>query len=342
LEYFRAGWGTNLFLEPFILLIVAVAFLFDFFNGFDDAANSIATVVSTRVLSPIKAVGMAALFNFVALFIFETRVAETVGKGIVDPNSVTPVVVLAALVSAIVWLLVTWWFGLPISASHALIGGLIGAAFARSGLEVLLLGKIETVVAFIFISPLAGTAAAFLLMSLIIRFFRKQSATRANRYFRRLQLVSASLYSLSHGGNDAQKTMGIVSVLLFSAGYLGSDFYVPFWVIIMAHTAIALGTLAGGWRIIHTMGGRITKLDPVHGFGAETAGAGVIIGSTLLGIPVSTTHVIGGSIIGVGATRRLSAVRWGVARRIMWAWIITIPAAAGLAAPVFWIASLFL
>jgi PiT family inorganic phosphate transporter len=331
-----------LVIDPFIILIILAAFIFDFLNGFHDAANSIATVVSTRVLAPITAVGMAAFFNFVALFVFHTGVASTIGKGIVRTDTVTPIVVIAALISAIVWLLVTWWFGLPISSSHSLIGGLIGAAFAKAGIGALLSGKIEVVVAFIFISPLAGTIAAFFLMSMIMRFFGRQSATHANRYFRRLQIVSASLYSLSHGGNDAQKTMGIVALLLFSSGYLGSEFYVPFWVAMLAHLAMALGTLSGGWRIVHTMGGKITKLDPMHGFAAETAGSGVVISSTLLGVPVSTTHVIAGSIIGVGATRRLSAVRWGVARRIMWSWIITIPIAAGLAALIYWVASLFL
>jgi len=328
------------FLDPFTMGVIAIAFLFDFFNGFDDAANSIATVVSTRVLLPIQAVAMAALFNFIALFVFETGVATTIGKGIVDPLAITPVMVLAGLLGAIFWVLITWWFGLPISASHSLIGGLIGAAVASSGFEVILRGKIEIILAFIVISPLLGTLAAFILMALIIKIFRKQNATYANRYFKRLQLLSAAAYSLSHGGNDAQKTMGIVAVLLFSSGYLGSEFYVPFWVAMMAHLAIALGTLAGGWRIIHTMGGKITKLDPMHGFGAETAGAAVIIGSTFFGIPVSTTHVIAGSIIGVGATRRLSAVRWGLARRIMWTWIITIPAASGMAAMLYFIFSL--
>jgi PiT family inorganic phosphate transporter len=328
------------FLDPFTMGVIAIAFLFDFFNGFDDAANSIATVVSTRVLLPIQAVAMAALFNFIALFVFETGVATTIGKGIVDPLAITPVMVLAGLLGAIFWVLITWWFGLPISASHSLIGGLIGAAVASSGFEVILRGKIEIILAFIVISPLLGTLAAFILMALIIKIFRKQNATYANRYFKRLQLLSAAAYSLSHGGNDAQKTMGIVAVLLFSSGYLGSEFYVPFWVAMMAHLAIALGTLAGGWRIIHTMGGKITKLDPMHGFGAETAGAAVIIGSTFFGIPVSTTHVIAGSIMGVGATRRLSAVRWGLARRIMWTWIITIPAASGMAAMLYFIFSL--
>ena len=331
-----------MFLDPFILSIIAAAFLFDFLNGFHDAANSIATVVSTRVLAPITAVGMAALFNFVALFVFQTGVASTIGKGIVRADAVTPIVVLAALISAIIWLLVTWWFGLPISSSHSLIGGLIGAAFAKAGIGALLSGKIEVVVAFIFISPVAGTVAAFLLMSMIIRLFGHQSATHANRYFRRLQIISASLYSLSHGGNDAQKTMGIVALLLFSSGNLGPEFYVPFWVAMLAHLAIALGTLSGGWRIVRTMGGKITKLDPMHGFAAETAGSGIVISSTILGVPVSTTHVIAGSIIGVGATRRLSAVRWGVARRIVWSWVITIPIAAGVAALIYWVASLFL
>ncbi len=328
--------------DTLTLTVISVAFIFDFFNGFDDAANSIATVVSTRVLSPIQAVFLAALFNFIALFVFQTTVATTIGKGIVEPIAATPVMVFAALLGAIFWVIITWWFGIPISASHALIGGLIGAAIVSSGTGVILSGKLEIVIAFIVLSPLLGTIFAFLLMALIIKLFRNHNATYANKYFRRLQLFSAAAYSLSHGGNDAQKTMGIVAVLLFSQGYLGSEFYVPFWVAIMAHAAIALGTLAGGWRIIRTMGGKITKLDPMHGFGAETAGAAVVIGSTIFGIPVSTTHVIAGSIIGVGATRRLSAVRWGLARKIMWTWIITIPASAGMAAVFYFVLSLFL
>ena len=328
--------------DTLTLTVISVAFIFDFFNGFDDAANSIATVVSTRVLSPIQAVFLAALFNFIALFVFQTTVATTIGKGIVEPIAATPVMVFAALLGAIIWVIITWWYGIPISASHALIGGLIGAAITSSGTGVILSGKLEIVIAFIVLSPLLGTFFAFLIMALIIKLFRNHNATYANKYFRRLQLFSAAAYSLSHGGNDAQKTMGIVAVLLFSQGYLGSEFYVPFWVAIMAHAAIALGTLAGGWRIIRTMGGKITKLDPMHGFGAETAGAAVVIGSTIFGIPVSTTHVIAGSIIGVGATRRLSAVRWGLARKIMWTWIITIPASAGMAAVFYFALSLFL
>lgn len=330
------------FFDTFTITVVIVAFLFDFFNGFDDAANSIATVVSTRVLSPIQAVIMAAIFNFLALFVFQTTVATTIGKGIIDPLAITPLMILAALLGAIFWVLITWWYGIPISASHSLIGGLIGAGIASAGIGVILRGKIEIILAFIVLSPLLGTIAAFLLMALIIKIFRKHNATFANRYFRRLQLLSAAAYSLGHGGNDAQKTMGIVAILLFSQGYLGSEFYVPFWVAIMAHTAIALGTLAGGWRIIRTMGSKITKLDPMHGFGAETAGAAVIFGATFLGIPVSTTHVIAGSIIGVGATRRLSAVRWGLARKIMWTWIITIPASAGVSALLYIVLSKFL
>ena len=318
--------------EPLIILIIVVAFAFDFFNGMHDSANSIATVVSTRVLSPLKAVGMAAMFNFIALFVFEPKVANTIGKGIVNPITITPIVILAALLGAIAWILITWFFGLPISSSHALIGGLIGAAIVKAGFESIAIGPFSNILAFIVISPLAGTATAFLVMSLIIKIFRKRSLTSTTQYFRRFQLFSAALYSLSHGGNDAQKTMGIVAVLLFSTGNLGPEFYIPFWVAMMAHLAIALGTLTGGWRIVHTMGGKITKLDPMHGFAAETSGAAIVIGSTMMGIPVSTTHVIAGSIIGVGATRRLSAVRWGVARRIMWTWIITIPAAASLSA----------
>lgn len=331
-----------IFFDTFTILVISVAFAFDFFNGFHDAANSIATVVSTRVLSPIQAVVMAAFFNFIALFVFQTTVATTIGKGIVDPLAITPVMVLAALLGAIFWVIITWWFGIPISSSHSLIGGLIGAAITSSGTGVILSGKLEIVLAFIIISPLLGTIVSFLFMVIIIKLFRKHNATFANRYFRRFQLFSAAAYSLSHGGNDAQKTMGIVAVLLFSSGYLGSEFYVPFWVAMLAHAAIALGTLGGGWRIIRTMGGKITKLDPMHGFSAETGGAVVVIGSTLFGIPVSTTHVITGSIIGVGATRRLSAIRWGLARKIMWTWIITIPASAGMAALFYFALSLFL
>ena len=312
----------------FLVLIIAVAFAFDFVNGFHDSANAIATVVATRVLSPVAAVGLAAFFNFIAFLVFGVAVATTIGKGIVDPAIVSQQVVLAALVGAIAWDLITWWYGIPTSSSHALIGAFVGAAVTKAGIKVLIFSGLEKVVLFMFISPIAGAIGGFLLMGLIIRFFGKVSSVKINFAFRKLQLVSASLYSLSHGTNDAQKTMGIVAVLLFSTGHLGKVFYVPLWVVLMAHSAIALGTLLGGWRIVKTMGKKITRLEPVHGFCAETAGAGVIIGSTLLGVPVSTTHVISGPILGVGSSLRASAVRWSLARTIVWAWILTIPVAA--------------
>jgi len=317
---------------PLVVFIILVALVFDFINGFHDAANSIATVVSTRVLSPSQAVVWAAFFNFVAAFGFGVNVARTVGKGIVHPEVVDSWVILAGLVGAIVWNLITWYGGIPSSSSHALIGGLAGAAMAKAGFASLVpAGLIKTAV-FIVLSPVLGMLLGFLLMVGVTRLFYRSSPSRVDRLFRKLQLVSAAFYSLGHGTNDAQKTMGIIAGLLFSAGYLGPEFFVPFWVIIAAHVAIALGTLAGGWRIVKTMGMRITKLKPVGGFCAESAGAVMLIGTALGGIPVSTTHTITGAIIGVGATSRLSAVRWGIAGRIVWAWILTIPAAAAIAA----------
>lgn len=307
-----------------------VAYTFDFFNGFHDSANSITTVVSTRALPPLGAVGLAAFFNFIAFLLVGTAVAQTIGAGIVAPSAIDEYVVLAALFGAILWDIVTWYFGLPTSSSHALIGGLIGAGVVKAGFGVLEWGGLGKTLEFIVASPVTGFASAFVLMSLLMRWLGRRSASRVNAHFRRLQLVSSSLVSLAHGSNDAQKTMGIVTALLVATGNIRS-FVVPLWVAVAANSAIAFGTLFGGWRIVRTMGFRITKLDPIHGFSAETTAAGVILGSSFLGIPVSTTHCVSGSIMGVGATRRLSAVRWGVARRIVWAWLITIPMSALMA-----------
>ncbi len=321
----------------FVPLIILIALAFDFINGFHDAANSIATVVSTRVLSPRVAVVWAAVFNFVAAFGFGVHVATTIGKGVVDPGAITNQVLLAGLLGAIAWDLLTWYYGLPVSSSHALIGGLVGAALAAAGPDVLLWGGIRKIVVFIVLSPVIGLALGFSLMVAVLWLARHATPLRVDRVFRRLQLVSAALYSLGHGTNDAQKTMGIIAVLLFTNGLLGETFYVPYWVVLAAHAAIAAGTLAGGWRIVKTMGMRITKLQPVGGFCAETAAAISILGASLGGVPVSTTHTISGAIMGVGATRRLSAVRWGLAARILWAWVLTIPAAALAAAIAYWL-----
>ena len=318
-----------------IVFIVAVALVFDFINGFHDAANSIATVVSTRVLTPLQAVVWAAFFNFVAAFGFGVHVATTVGKGVVDPRLVDQWVILAGLVGAIAWDLVTWYFGLPTSSSHALIGGFAGAALAKAGFGALVVGGLVKIGVFMVLAPLIGLVVGFAMMLLTLLTFRNQTPGRVDRVFRRGQLLSAAAYSLGHGTNDAQKTMGIIAMLLFTTGHLGPEFYVPIWVILAAHAAIALGTLAGGWRIVKTMGMRITKLRPIGGFSAETAGAITLIGTALGGIPVSTTHTITGAIMGVGAIQRFSAVRWGVAGRIVWAWILTIPASAVTAGAVW-------
>jgi len=321
-------------MEPLVLVgfIVLVALTFDFINGFHDAANSIATVVSTRVLTPMQAVAWAAFFNFVAAFTFGVNIARTIGKGIVTPEVVDVWVILAGLTGAIVWDLITWYAGLPTSSSHALIGGFAGAAVVKAGWGSLIAPGLTKTAIFTVLSPLVGLTLGLGLMVAVFWLLRGAAPGRVDKLFRRLQLVSAGLYSLGHGTNDAQKTMGIIAVLLFSTGYLGPEFYVPYWVILSAHAAIALGTLAGGWRIVKTMGMRITKLRPVGGFCAETAGALTLFGTALAGIPVSTTHTITGSIVGVGATWRLSAVRWGVAGRIVWAWVLTIPASALIAA----------
>jgi len=320
-----------------VVFIVFVALVFDFINGFHDAANSIATVVSTRVLTPLQAVVWAAFFNFVAAFGFGVSVASTVGKGVVEPAAVDQWVILAGLVGAIVWDLVTWYWGLPTSSSHALIGGFAGAALVKAGPGALVASGLVKIGLFMILAPLIGLAIGFGAMLATLWLFRTATPGRVDRIFRRGQLVSAAAYSLGHGTNDAQKTMGIIAVLLFSTGHLGPEFYVPFWVVLSAHAALGLGTLAGGWRIVKTMGMRITKLRPFGGFCAETAGAITLISTAIAGIPVSTTHTISGSIMGVGATQRFSAVRWGVAGRILWAWILTIPASA-LVAALTWVA----
>lgn len=318
----------------YILSIIVVAYSFDFVNGFHDAANSVATVISTKVLPPVAAVAMAAFFNFVAFAVFGVAVATTVGKGIISSSIVTPDLVLASLVGAIVWDLVTWYLGLPSSSSHALIGGLVGTAITKAGVGSLVWSGLDRTLTFMVLSPVIGFLLSFCLMTLLIRTFFTIPLHVVNRYFRRLQLVSSALVSLSHGTNDAQKTMGVITALLFSVNWIPS-FNVPFIVAVFAATSIAIGTFSGGWRIVKTLGSRMTRLDPVHGFSIETASAVTIISSSLLGIPVSTTHVVSGSVMGSGATMGAATVRWGVARRIIWAWLITIPASAVVAAAAY-------
>ncbi|MEO6445853.1 MAG: inorganic phosphate transporter [Gemmatimonadaceae bacterium] len=329
----------------YVVAIVGIAFIFDFINGFHDSANSIATIVGTRVLSPITAVVWAAFFNFVAAFTVGTAVARTIGKGMIDISIVTPDVILGGLLGAIIWNLITWYYGLPSSSSHALLGGYAGAAIAKAGPAAIIVAGWTKTVIFIFLSPIIGMASGFILMTAIYWVFQKVPPHRVDSIFRKGQLVSAALFSISHGANDAQKTMGIIVGLLVSSNavfasesgwlrhlYLPNGETIPLWVEMGAYSAIAMGTLFGGWRIVHTMGSRITKLRPVGGSAAETAGAFTILLATRYGIPVSTTHTITGAIMGVGATSRLSAVRWGIAGRIVWAWIMTIPAAATISA----------
>jgi PiT family inorganic phosphate transporter len=321
-----------------VALLVVLAIAFDFMNGFHDAANSIATVVSTGVLKPQHAVLFAAFFNFVALFVFQLKVAATVGKGIVEPGVVDHYVVFGALIGAIAWNVITWWYGIPSSSSHALIGGIVGAVIAKAGAGALITAGVWKTVAFIFVSPLLGFLLGSLLMVAVAWIFRGTPSLRVDGWFRRLQLVSAGLYSLGHGGNDAQKTIGIIWMLLLATGYASAtDALPPLWVIWACYIAIAAGTMFGGWRIVKTMGQRITKLKPVGGFCAETGGAMTLFLATGLGIPVSTTHTITGAIVGVGSVRRASAVRWGVAGNIVWAWIFTIPASAFIAAVFYWV-----
>jgi len=321
-----------------VFLLVALAIAFDFMNGFHDAANSIATVVSTGVLRPTTAVVFAAVFNLIAIFIFHLSVAATVGKGIVQPGVVDTNVVFGALVGAIFWNVLTWYYGIPSSSSHALIGGIVGAVMAKAGASALIGAGIWKTVLFIFVSPFLGFLLGSLMMVLVSQLFRRATPSKVDRWFRRLQLVSAGAYSLGHGGNDAQKTIGIIWMLLIATGYTAAgDKSPPSWVIISCYFAIAMGTMFGGWRIVKTMGQKITKLRPVGGFCAETGGAITLFLATALGIPVSTTHTITGAIVGVGSTQRASAVRWGVAGNIVWAWIFTIPASAFVAAIAYWV-----
>jgi PiT family inorganic phosphate transporter len=321
-----------------VAVLVAIALAFDFMNGFHDAANSIATVVSTRVLRPHYAVAWAAFFNFIAFLFFGLHVANTIGQGVIDPAIADYAVIAGALIGAILWDAITWYYGLPSSSSHALIGGLAGAAVAKGGFAAIVGTGFVTISLAIVFSPLLGFALGMLLMTVVAHLFFRTAPKQVDRWFRRLQLVSASMYSLGHGGNDAQKTMGIIAMLLFAAGMSGSTFHVPFWVVISCQIAMALGTLFGGWRIVKTMGMRITRLKPVGGFCAETGGAITLFIATGFGIPVSTTHTITGAIVGVGAVQKLSAVRWGVAQNIVWAWVLTIPCSAFLAALAWWFA----
>jgi PiT family inorganic phosphate transporter len=326
---------------PLLIALIAVALLFDFLNGLHDAANSIATIVSTRVLKPQYAVAWAAFFNFIAFLFFGLHVAQTIGTGIVDVSIVTPRVIFGALTGAIVWNVVTWLGGIPSSSSHALIGGLVGAGVAKAGFSAVVWGGVGKTSAAIVLSPLVGFALALLLTLIVSWMFVRATPFAVDRKFRMMQFVSASLYSLGHGGNDAQKTMGIIAVLLYSQGYMGTTFHIPFWVVLSCQAAMGLGTFAGGWRIVKTMGSKITRLTPVQGFCAETGGAITLFMATELGIPVSTTHTITGAIMGVGAARKVSAVRWNVANGIILAWIITIPASGLMAALAYALVGLF-
>jgi PiT family inorganic phosphate transporter len=326
---------------PMLIGLIAIALAFDFLNGLHDAANSIATIVSTRVLKPQYAVFWAAFFNFVAFLFFGLHVAETVGKGIVDANIVDAQVIFGALMGAICWNIITWMLGIPSSSSHALIGGLLGAGIAKAGLSAVIWAGVIKTAAAIVLSPAFGLVLALFLVLGTSWLFVRSTPKVADRRFRKLQFVSASLYSLGHGGNDAQKTMGIIAVLLYSQHRLGGAFHVPFWVVIACQAAMGLGTLFGGWRIVHTMGSKITRLTPAQGFCAETGGAITLFAANWLGVPVSTTHTITGAIVGVGASRRLAAVRWNIASSIVIAWVVTLPAAALIAAAFYWIAGLF-
>jgi len=340
-------------MAPLLILVIIIIFLalvFDFTNGFHDSANAIATVVSTKVLTPRQAVGFDAFFNFIAAFGFGVAVASTISK-IIHLNIVAvdliPYIILGGLIGAISWNIITWFLGLPTSSSHALIGGIMGSGISAAGFAVIKYETVELAAIFMFVSPIIGLIFGFFFMVAVLWICRRSSKSKVDRYFKRLQLFSAGIYSFSHGTNDAQKTMGIITPLLFSIGYFGAsvdpnNLPVPIWVILSAHAAIALGTLAGGWRIVKTLGHKITKLRPVHGFAAETAGAATILGASIAGIPVSTTHVICSSIMGVGATKRLSAVRWGIARNIVWVWILTIPISALLGFVAFKVIKLFI
>jgi inorganic phosphate transporter, PiT family len=312
----------------FVIFLVVVALIFDFINGFHDSSNSISTIVSTRVLTPKQAVLWAAFFNFAAAFFIGTQVAHTIGRGIIHLNIIDNLVILSALTGAIVWNLTTWYYGLPSSSSHALIGGLIGAGIAKAGTSTLVWSGIIKTTAFIVLSPAIGLFLGYFFMILSLNLNRNSNMARSDKLYRKLQFVSSAIYSLGHGMNDAQKTIGIIAILLYSKGLIDSSFNIPYWIIIMCYSTIAMGTMFGGWRIVKTMGTKITKLQPIGGFSAEAGAACAIIGASIAGIPVSTTHTITGAIVGVGATKRLSAVRWGVAGNIIWAWILTIPISA--------------
>jgi len=324
-----------------VIIIIFIALVFDFINGFHDSANSIATIVSTRVLSPKYAVLWAAFFNFAAIFFIGVQVAKTIGTGIVNPAIVDNALIFSALSGAIIWNLITWWLGLPSSSSHALIGGLIGAGLVKGGMKVLVWKGIIKTASFIILSPFIGLMLGLFLMILTLNASRFATVASADRMFRKFQLLSAATFSLGHGMNDAQKTMGIIAVVLFTNGYLGPAFYIPFWVEFTCYLFIALGTMTGGWRIVKTMGTKITKLQPIGGFCAETAAAISIIGASVAGIPVSTTHTITGAIMGVGSTKRLTAVRWGVAGNILWAWVLTIPISAQISAVIYFLLTFF-
>jgi len=326
----------------FLYIVIALVLIFDFINGFHDSANSIATVVSTKVLSPFTAVLLAAVFNFIAFLVFPLKVATTIGKGVVNPDIINLTVIAAALVAAITWNIVTWWWGLPSSSSHTLVGGLVGAAIASSGFNSVIYSGLIKIGIFIVIAPVIGMIMGFIISIIVLHLFKNFSPYSVDKYFRKFQLVSASAFSLGHGGNDAQKSMGIIWVALIATNQVAKDAPIDLWIVLSCHAAIALGTLFGGWRIVKTMGQKITKLRPFEGFCAETSGALTLFGATHFGIPVSTTHTITGSIIGVGATKRLSAVKWGVTTKIFWAWILTIPVSAVIGSTMYFILSFFL
>ena len=335
--------GTLTIGMPLIIALVAIALAFDFLNGLHDAANSIATVVATKVLTPLQAVIWAAFFNFAAIWLVGLKVADTVGKGIIDKSVIDPQVIFGALMGAIIWNIITWWKGIPSSSSHALVGGLVGAGISKGGIAAIVTAGVTKTVLFIFLAPIIGMAVAMLLYLITswISLFTKPTPTGADKGYRWLQLASSAAYSIGHGGNDAQKTMGIITVLLFSQGMLGPDWHVPTWVIVSCYTAISIGTLTGGWRIIETVGSRITRITPHQGFCAQTGGAVMLFTASAFGIPVSTTHVITGAVIGAGTARRASAVRWNIAARIVVAWFITIPAAAVVASGFYWLTRVF-
>jgi PiT family inorganic phosphate transporter len=326
----------------FLLILIGLVLIFDFINGFHDSANSIATVVSTKVLSPLAAVVMAAFFNFIAFLIFPLKVATTIGKGVINPDVINLTVIAAAVVAAITWNLITWWYGIPSSSSHTLVGGLVGAAIASSGISAVVIGGVIKIVIFIFIAPILGMIMSFIISSLVIYIAKNHSPWTVDKHFRKLQLVSAAAFSLGHGGNDAQKSMGIIWVSLIVSGHATKNDPIALWIVLSCHAAIALGTLLGGWRIVKTMGQKITKLKPFEGFCAETAGAITLFGATHFGIPVSTTHTITGAIIGAGARKGASAVKWGVTTRIFWAWILTIPVSAAISFSVYLFLNLIL